>query len=128
MTVGTTPLGSSWREGSTALTLLVEAALVVAVIAVLSPLFARLASQDTGRDGRFAAASSVASAAEAPGAAANPTKDEAMRALLRTARWQWSAWALLGLLLLNAQRSRVTPAFGVGLAFAAWAVAAWAGR
>ena len=51
-----------------------------------------------------------------------------MRALLSTARWQWAAWATLGLALLNLSRSRCAPAVGVAFAIATWAVMAWLGR
>ena len=56
------------------------------------------------------------------------TKNEAMRALLRTAGWQWGAWALAGLLLLNLSRRRGLATFGVALALTTWAAAAWIGR
>jgi cell division protein FtsW (lipid II flippase) len=164
MAVGITPLeGAGSQERSLAWPLLVEAALVLIVIAALLPLFAPLASQDTGRDGRFAARAeasrglpekahqdcasdpklaprtgidrSCTRAGEGSTTridprllAVNAAKDEAMRTLLHTARWQWAGWALLGLLLLNGYRLGVAPALGVPVALASWAAAAWAGR
>ena len=126
MAVGITPLeGAGSQERSLAWPLLVEAALVLIVIAALLPLFAPLASQDTGRDGRFAERAeasrglpekahqdcasdpklaprtgidrSCTRAGEGSTTridprllAVNAAKDEAMRTLLHTARWQWA--------------------------------------
>ena len=61
-------------------------------------------------------------------AAQGSIKDEAMRGLLRTAGWQWTCWALLGLLLLQLSRRSNAGGYGVAVALAAWAVAAWVGR
>ena len=58
----------------------------------------------------------------------NARKNEAMRALLQTAGWQWAAAMLLGLLLLKWSRSRVTASVGIAVSLALWAAAAWAGR
>jgi cell division protein FtsW (lipid II flippase) len=66
--------------------------------------------------------------ADARTASVKVTKNEAMRALLRTAGWQWAAWALAGLLLLNLSRRRGLATVGVALALATWAAAAWIGR
>jgi len=71
------------------------------------------------------AASVMADARSAP---ANVLKNEAMRDLLHTARWQWAGAAMLGLALLNLSRRRIAPLAGVGLALALWAIAAWAAR
>ena len=55
MTSGTTPVaGGFQREASIAWSMLIEALLVVAAIAVLFPWFAVLATHDSGRDDRFA--------------------------------------------------------------------------
>ena len=92
---------------------LVEAALVALVIALLLPLYAALVPHDLGRDGRFAAGG---------------VKDDAMRALMHGARWQWMAFALVGLALLNAHRRGMAPAIGTALALLAWAAVAWVGQ
>ncbi len=55
-------------------------------------------------------------------------KNQAMRELLVTAGWQWSAWMLGGLALLKLSRTRLPAAVGMSIALAAWAGAAWAGR
>ena len=55
-------------------------------------------------------------------------KNEAMRTLLRTARWQWAGWALVGMVLLQlSRRAGLAPA-GIALALATFAAAAWIGR
>ena len=92
---------------------LVEAALVLLVLALIVPWFAPLASLDLGRDGRFAGALA---------------KDEAMRALLDTARWQWMLFSLVGLALLALHRRGLAPVTGTALALLAWAAVAWLGR
>jgi cell division protein FtsW (lipid II flippase) len=61
-------------------------------------------------------------------AADDARKSEAMRALLRTAGWQWAGAALLGLALLRLARRTVPPLAVLAAAFAAWAIAAWAAR
>ena len=76
-------------------------------------------------DALAAAASLVADARSAPIAVA---KNDAMRALLRTAGWQWAAWSVAGLVLLNLSRRPGFAAAGVALALATWALAAWIGR
>jgi len=91
---------------------------------------ARAASRD-GCDGRETAdvlAAASALMADARTASVKVTKNEAMRALLRTAGWQWAAWALAGLLLLNLSRRQGMATVGVALALATWAAAAWIGR
>jgi len=92
--------------------MLIEAALVLAAIVALLPWFTTLAAQESGRDGRFADA--AISAPADPLAASAPTadaaaavvavKNEATRALFRTAGIQWAGWALAGLLLLGLSR------------------------
>ena len=66
--------------------------------------------------------------ADARRAADNARKDEAMRALLRNAGWQWAGAALLGLALLKRSRGAPAALAGVATASVAWAVAAWAAR
>ncbi len=58
----------------------------------------------------------------------NMRKNEAMRALLQSAGWQWAGWMLLGLLLVKCSRRRFRPAMGVACAMLLWAAAAWIGR
>jgi len=123
--------------------MLIEAALVVAAIALLLPWFSVLASHDAGREGRFAGAAvaghpvtsplasppaRVEARADRHAAFDGVDKDAAMRALLRTAGWQWAGWMLLGLLLLQTSRRPNAAVLGVALALAAWALAAWTGR
>ena len=81
-----------------------------------------------GLDLRRSLAAAATLMAEARATVGQGAKDEAMRSLLSTARWQWAGWAVLGLLLLNVQRLGVSPVIGTGLALAGWAAAAWAGR
>jgi len=66
--------------------------------------------------------------AEARAAPAGVAKNEAMRALLQTAGWQWAGWALAGLALLHLSRRAGLAAVGIALALAAFAAAAWIGR
>jgi cell division protein FtsW (lipid II flippase) len=66
--------------------------------------------------------------ADAHQAQTQAAKNEAMRALLRTAGWQWAAWMLAGLVLLKLSRRRNLALPGVALALAVWALAAWIGR
>ncbi|MEP6678068.1 MAG: FtsW/RodA/SpoVE family cell cycle protein [Betaproteobacteria bacterium] len=113
--------------------MLIETSLVVLALTVLMPWFQLLAAHPEGRDGRFAD-----TAAEAPAASPivprthiapqSTIKNEAMRALLRTAGWQWAGWACVGLLLLQLGRRPRMAAYGVALALASWAIAAWVGR
>jgi len=65
---------------------------------------------------------------DARGVAQAAIKNDAMRALLRTAGWQWAGWSLLGWLLLQLSRRPGAAAYGVAAALAAWAAAAWLGR
>jgi cell division protein FtsW (lipid II flippase) len=81
----------------------------------------RCASVDTADALRAVAALMT----DARDAALVHAKNEGMRALLRTAGWQWAAWSLLGLVLLNMSRTRVSPVAGCALTLAAWAIAAW---
>lgn len=66
--------------------------------------------------------------AEARQAQTYAAKNEAMRALLHTAGWQWAGWMLAGLVLLKLSRRRNVALVGVALAIAVWALAAWIGR
>jgi len=132
LAISITPLASGVaRERTVAWTLLLEAALVAVAIGLLLPLFFPLTLQDTGRDARFAATTAGVHDVSAPasaGALVLTMKSEAMRALLRNARWQWAAWAVIGLGLLNLSRRGGSPVPGIALTLVAWAVAAWVGR
>ena len=55
-------------------------------------------------------------------------KNEAQRALIRSAGWQWAGAMALGYLLLVWSRRSRSPAFGVAVALTLWTVAAWAAR
>jgi cell division protein FtsW (lipid II flippase) len=81
-----------------------------------------------GFDEVKALASASSLMAEVRAAAQSAMKNEAMRALLRTAGWQWAGWSLMGLLLLQLTRRPNVGAYGLALALAAWAAAAWVGR
>ena len=65
--------------------------------------------------------------AEARQAQTHAAKNDAMRALLHTAGWQWAGWMLAGLVLLKLSRRRNFALVGVALALAVWASAAWIG-
>jgi cell division protein FtsW (lipid II flippase) len=66
--------------------------------------------------------------ADARAAPVNIDKNDAMRTLLQTAGWQWTAWSVLGLALLNLARRVRNGALGIALALAAWAAAAYVAR
>jgi cell division protein FtsW (lipid II flippase) len=91
---------------------------------------ARAASRDAcgGLETADVLAAASALTADARTTSVKIAKNEAMRAVLRTAGWQWGAWALAGLLLLNLSRRRGLATVGVALALATWAAAAWIGR
>jgi cell division protein FtsW (lipid II flippase) len=55
-------------------------------------------------------------------------KNEAMIGLLRSAGWQWAAWAVAGFLLLTLSRRAGVATIGVAFALVIWAAAAWIGR
>ncbi|HEY1327581.1 MAG TPA: FtsW/RodA/SpoVE family cell cycle protein [Casimicrobiaceae bacterium] len=127
MAIGITPpAGGLARAPGVVWRLLVEAALLAAVILLLLPLFAPLAAQDPGREARFAAPATAELVSQPERASA--LKNEAMRELLRTASWQWAGAAALGWLLLVLSRHRVAPAIGIAIALIAWATAAWLAR
>jgi len=77
---------------------------------------------------RDALARSAALMAETREASTLHAKNQAMRALLDDAGWQWAAWMVAGLVLIKSSRTRMRPAIGVSLALLTWAAAAWAGR
>jgi cell division protein FtsW (lipid II flippase) len=58
----------------------------------------------------------------------NARKNEAQRALIRSAGWQWAGAMALGYAMLVWSRRSRSPAFGVAFAMALWTVAAWAAR
>ena len=51
-----------------------------------------------------------------------------MRALLRTAGWQWAGWSVAGLSLINLSRPPGFAAAAMAIALAIWALAAFIGR
>jgi len=67
----------------------------------------------------------MADARQAPTAS---SKNDAMRALLRSAGWQWAGWMLAGFGLIQLSRRSIPPALGIALALCTWAFAAWVGR
>ena len=102
-----------------------------------TPSLASLAALPGGRStlpacASFGAADSLAAAsmlmADARAVPVTSAKNEAMRSLLKSAGWQWAAWALLGLALLKLSRRAGSAALGIALALAVWAAAAWLGR
>jgi hypothetical protein len=113
------------RRAARALTSLVEVALVAVVVAWLVPHYGALAERPDGRDARYAQATAPTGAAVAP---ANIAKDDAMRALLVDARWQFAGYAALGLALLHLKRLGLSPIAGTALALGAWGAAGWLGR
>jgi cell division protein FtsW (lipid II flippase) len=60
--------------------------------------------------------------------AVDDAKKAAMRELLASAKWQWCAWMVAGLLLIKSSRTRLPVTSGIALALVVWATAAWAGR
>lgn len=85
-----------------------------------------------GRCGTIRLADALAQASvlmiEARQAPLTASKNEAMRALLHSAGWQWAGWMLAGFGLLQLARRSIPPAVGVAIALAVWAVAAWLGH
>jgi cell division protein FtsW (lipid II flippase) len=55
-------------------------------------------------------------------------KNEAMRALLATAGWQWAGAMLLGFVFVVWARHASSPLIGVAAALGAWTIAAWLAR
>ena len=66
--------------------------------------------------------------ADARQSLANSRKNEAMRALVASAGWQWAAAMALGYAFLLWSRRTPAPLLGGAAALAAWAGAAWLGR
>jgi cell division protein FtsW (lipid II flippase) len=100
---------------------LAQAALLPAAGSVATP-----GCGDTTLSAALAGASSLM--AEARQAALMARKNEAVRALWRTAGWQWAGAMVLGFVFLAWSRRGVAPALGVSAALALWALAAWAAR
>lgn len=100
------------------------AAAALANVATLPASATRCAGLDIA-DAIAATSVLIADARAAPVAIA---KNEAMRSLMQTAGWQWAAWSVAGLLLLNLSRRPRFAAIGLAIALATWALAAWAGR
>ena len=97
--------------------------------AALLPASSRTASRACGGLGLADALSEAAALmSEARKAQAHAAKNEAMRALLHTAGWQWAGWMLAGLVLFKLSRRRNFALVGIALALGVWASAAWIGR
>ena len=96
--------------------------------AALLPASSRAATRGCGGLALADALSDAAALmAEARQAQAHAAKNEAMRALLHTAGWQWAGWMLAGLVLLKLSRRHDFALVGIALALAVWASAAWIG-
>jgi len=78
--------------------------------------------------GGEALAATAALFADARHSLDNARKNEAMRALSRSAGLQWAAAMALGFVFVVWSRRARQPALGVAAALAAWAAAAWAAR
>jgi cell division protein FtsW (lipid II flippase) len=90
-----------------------EALALGAVVALLWPLFDRVAEFGAGRDARFAV---------------DGAKNDAMRALLASAGMQWVGAMALGYACLLASRHAASALVGAGTGLIAWACAGWAAR
>lgn len=112
--------------------LLFEAVFTCIAVAALLPLFDTLRAYDTGRDGRYAAVGAVTAAPSTISAARQASlherKNEASRALMRSAGWQWAGAMLLGLGMVVLSRRLRSAGVGAAIALATWAVAAWIAR
>ena len=75
-----------------------------------------------------ALATTAALMADARQSLDNARKNEAMRALARSAGTEWSAALVLGFAFVVWSRRVARPGLGVGAALVAWAAAAWAAR
>ena len=73
-------------------------------------------------------AATAALMADARQALSNARKNDAMRALARSAGIQWAAAMVIGYAFLAWSRRPPRPALGVAVALAVWAAAAWATR
>jgi cell division protein FtsW (lipid II flippase) len=107
-------------DGHPAMSALAASATLTASV----PVAATCAGMDAA-DALSAAAGLMTDARNAPLAV---TKNEAMRNLLHTARWQWACGALLAFVLLQLSRTARSWPAGAGLVLVTWAAAAWAGR
>jgi hypothetical protein len=99
----------------------------VAAVAVLPVSRARLASPCEA-DGIAALSATATLMNDARQSLANSRKNEAMRALMQSAGWQWAGAMSLGFGLVLWSRRRWPPAFGVAGALLLWSAAAWIGR
>jgi len=84
-----------------------------AVVALLWPLFDRVAEFGAGRDARFAVGGA---------------KNDAMRAVLAGAGVQWVGAMALGYAFLLASRRARSPLAGAGICVLVWTLAGWAAR
>ena len=73
-------------------------------------------------------AATAALMADARQSVVRARKNEAMRALIGKAGWQWAGAMLLGYGLMLASRRRSAAGLGVAFALALWAAAAWLAR
>jgi len=103
-------------------------ALGAAVAGATVPASAPAAPACAGLDAPEALAGAAALMVDARNTPSALAKNEAMRRLLQTARWQWACGAVLGLALLTLSRLQRSWIAGIGLALVAWATAAWAGN
>ncbi|MBV9890736.1 MAG: FtsW/RodA/SpoVE family cell cycle protein, partial [Rhizobacter sp.] len=78
--------------------------------------------------GAEALAATAALFADARHSLDNARKNEAMRALARSAGTQWATAMALGFVFVVWSRHAARPAFGLAAALVAWAAAAWAAR
>jgi len=78
--------------------------------------------------GAEALAATAALLADARQSLDNARKNEAMRALTRSAGTQWAAAMALGFVFVVWSRRSLRPALGVAAALVGWAAAAWAAR
>ncbi|HEY2187436.1 MAG TPA: hypothetical protein VGH48_02620, partial [Caldimonas sp.] len=78
--------------------------------------------------GAEALAATASLMADARRSVANARKNEAMRALTRSAGTQWAAAMALGFVFVVWSRRAARAGLGVAAALAAWAIAAWAAR
>lgn len=90
-----------------------EGLALAAVVALLWPLFDRVAEFGTGRDARFAV---------------DGAKNDAMRVLLAGAGVQWAGAMALGYAFVLTSRRVTAPLAGAGICLLAWTLAGWAAR
>jgi len=97
----------------------------LAAEALLPPVPSRTASCGGATESLAATAALMADARQSR---VNSRKNEAMRALVASAGFQWAAAMALGYAFLLSSRRGPPPLLAIGAAVAAWAGAAWLGR